>query len=218
LDFARAFSRSGGGQSDAAAAPDALLSMRIRDLMTADPITIAPDSPVRDAARIIRDRDVSCLPVVRDDRLIGILTTGDLADRVIAEGLPAETLVGDVMTPDPMTVDTAALGYDALVAMTERRITHLPVVEAGRLVGVLTGTNLRLLTLAEAKLGPAPVPYLWLACGSQGRQEQTGVSDQDNCLILDDAATPADDAYFAELAKFVSDGLTRRGISTAPAT
>jgi CBS domain-containing protein len=141
-DFARAFSRSGGGQSDAAAAPDALLSMRIRDLMTADPITIAPDSPVRDAARIIRDRDVSCLPVVRDDRLIGILTTGDLADRVIAEGLPAETLVGDVMTPDPMTVDTAALGYDALVAMTERRITHLPVVEAGRLVGVLTGTNL----------------------------------------------------------------------------
>jgi CBS domain-containing protein len=41
------------------------------------------------------------------------------------------------------------------------------------------------------------VPYLWLACGSQGRQEQTGVSDQDNCLILDDAATPADDAYFA---------------------
>ncbi len=47
----------------------------------------------------------------------------------------------------------------------------------------------RLLAMAEAELGPPPVPYLWLACGSQGRQEQTGVSDQDNCLMLDDAAT-----------------------------
>jgi CBS domain-containing protein len=60
------------------------------------------------------------------------------------------------------------------------------------------------------------VPYLWLACGSQGRQEQTGVSDQDNCLILDDAATPPDDAYFSELAKFVSDGLDEAGYFYCP--
>jgi CBS domain-containing protein len=70
--------------------------------------------------------------------------------------------------------------------------------------------------LAEAKLGPPPVPYLWLACGSQGRQEQTGVSDQDNCLILDDAATPPHDSYFAELAKFVSDGLDEAGYFYCP--
>jgi CBS domain-containing protein len=44
----------------------------------------------------------------------------------------------------------------------------------------------RLLALGEEKFGPAPARYLWLACGSQGRQEQTGVSDQDNCLILED--------------------------------
>ena len=43
-------------------------------------------------------------------------------------------------------------------------------------------------------LGAPPAPFLSAACGSQGRQEQTGVSDQDNCLILDDAADP-DDAY-----------------------
>ena len=131
--------------------------------------------------------------------------------------------------------------------MIERGIGHLPVVEAGRPVGIVTRTNLlslaralhagpdgkiaragddadarlshragaalsrparrqrggphvvtrlvtdvtdaltrRLLALAEAELGPPPVPYLWAVCGSQGRQEQTGVSDQDNCLILDD--------------------------------
>jgi CBS domain-containing protein len=277
-DFARAFARSAPAQSDAGGAPDALLSMRIRDLMTADPITIAPDAPVREAAMIIRDKDISCLPVCAGERLAGILTTGDLADRVIAEGLGADTPVSAVMTPDPMSVESAALGYDALVAMTERRISHLPVVDGGRLVGILTSTNLvkrqavsavflvadiakktdyagfaevtaripkllaqlvgagvtaydvgrivtsiadaltrRLLTLGEARLGPAPVPWLWAACGSQGRREQTGVSDQDNVLVLADSFDPeAHGAYFEALARFVSDGLDAAGYYYCP--
>jgi CBS domain-containing protein len=75
----------------------------------------------------------------------------------------------------------------------------------------------RLLALAEEKLGPAPVPYLWLACGSQGRQEQTGVSDQDNCLFLDDGVSDEDrEGYFAELAKFVCDGLNTCGYVYCP--
>ncbi len=71
--------------------------------------------------------------------------------------------------------------------------------------------------MAEEKFGPAPVPYLWLACGSQGRQEQTGVSDQDNCLILDDSVSEGDlTGYFAELAKFVTDGLNTCGYVYCP--
>jgi CBS domain-containing protein len=185
--------------------------------------------------------------------------------------------VAEVMTPDPITLPPTALVADVLHTMVEKGITHMPIVEAGKLVGILTQTDLtrfqatssaalirdiaaapdtatlarivgripdllvqlvgaqnphqvvtrlitdigdattrRLLALAEAKLGPPPVPYLWLACGSQGRQEQTGVSDQDNCLILDDAATPPDDEYFAALAKFVSDGLDEAGYFYCP--
>jgi CBS domain-containing protein len=60
------------------------------------------------------------------------------------------------------------------------------------------------------------VPYLWLACGSQGRQEQTGVSDQDNCLFLSDDARPEHDAYFAALARFVTDGLNTAGYVYCP--
>mgnify|MGYP003681880189 CR=1 FL=1 len=75
----------------------------------------------------------------------------------------------------------------------------------------------RLLMLAEETLGPAPVPYLWLACGSQGRQEKTGVSDQGNCLILNDAVTDADhDGYFAQMAKIVCDGLDACGYVYCP--
>lgn len=70
----------------------------------------------------------------------------------------------------------------------------------------------RLLALAEARLGPPPVAYAWLACGSQGRREQTLHSDQDNALILDDAFRPeAHDDYFVALAGLVNEGLDRCG-------
>ena len=188
----------------------------------------------------------------------GIVTTRDMTHKVLAAGLDPSSPVSQVMTADPVSLPPSALGSDILHLMLERRIGHLPVVEDGRLVGMVTQTDLtrfqavssaslvrdaataetvaemaavtaripqlltqlvgghnahevvtrlvtdiadtvtrRLLAMAEAELGPPPVPYLWLACGSQGRQEQTGVSDQDNCLFIDDAATPDDIAYFA---------------------
>ena len=279
-DFAEAFSRfaprpaaeaQGGESGD-------LMSIKIADLMTADPVTVAPSGTVQDAARIIRDRDISCLPVVVEDNLAGILTTGDIADRVVAEGLPADTPVSAAMTPDPLTVGPEALGFDALLLMSERRIAHLPVAEGGRLVGILTSTNLvkrqtasavflvsdiarrseaegfaeatariptmlaqmtgagvsaydigrivtsvtdaltrRLVALAEEALGPPPVPYIWAACGSQGRREQTGVSDQDNCLILSDAYDEAAHGeWFEALARRVCDGLNDAGYVFCP--
>ena len=72
----------------------------------------------------------------------------------------------------------------------------------------------RLLELAEAELGPPPVPYCFLALGSMARQEQLLVTDQDNALVLDNRFDPAQhDAYFKALATFVSDGLARCGYS-----
>ena len=254
-----------------------LTTMALSDLMTPRPLTCPPDTPLIEAARRMRDLRVSCIIVGEEARVAGILTTRDLTNRVLAEGVPYETAVAQVMTADPVTLPSTALVADVLHTMMERGITHMPVVDAGKLVGILTQTDLirfqatssaalikdiaaapdsatlarivgkipellvqlvaaqnahqvvtrlitdigdattrRLLALAEARLGPPPVPYLWLACGSQGRQEQTGVSDQDNCLILDDAATPPDDAYFAALAKFVSDGLNEAGYFYCP--
>jgi CBS domain-containing protein len=255
-----------------------LASTPIADLMTAGPVTISLDRPVREAAEIMRDRDISCLPVQEDGELKGIITSGDLVDRVLALGLGNDVLVKYAMTRDPFTLASDALGFDALLAMTEQGIGHLPIVDNHRLVGILTVSNLvrrqaqssvflisdinresaiealadtvsqlsrlfqqlvasglsahdvgrlvtsvadaltrRLLELAEQKLGSPPVRYLWLACGSQGRREQTGVSDQDNCLFLDDGYEPADhETYFKELAKFVSDGLDACGYDYCP--
>ena len=245
--------------------------------MTRDPATVAPELSVAEAAQIMRARGISCVLAVEGGALAGILTARDLTNRVVAEARPVDTPVAEVMTRAPFALAPEDLGMDAVLAMSERRIGHLPVVSRGRLVGVVTQTDLvrwqavsaasmvsdimarndaqglaevvgripqllaqlvgsgvrhevvtrlitdigdattrRLLALAERTLGPPPVPYLWLACGSQGRREQTGVSDQDNCLILDDAATPEHDVYFEALARFVSDGLNACGYFYCP--
>ena len=248
------------------------LARPLSDLMTPDPATVPPGATVGEAATVMAERGISCVMAAEDGMLRGILTTRDLASRVLARGLDGSAPLRGAMTEDPTSLPPDALGADALMLMTERRISHVPVAVAGRLVGIVTQTDViraqgvsaghligdilhaedaaaiktaaaripellallvgsgarhqaetrlvtdvadaatrRLLALGEAKLGPAPVPWLWLACGSQGRQEQTGVSDQDNCLILSDAALPEHDAYFKALATFVSDGLDEAG-------
>ncbi|MDK3019690.1 DUF294 nucleotidyltransferase-like domain-containing protein [Pseudodonghicola flavimaris] len=255
-----------------------LAAARVDSFMAAHPITCGREDSTAHAARVMRDRNVSCLCVTdAAGGLTGIVTLRDLV-RVLAEGRPTHTPVHKIMTADPVSLPPGAIGADVLQLMMERRIGHVPVVENGRLVGIVTQTDLtrvqalssaelvgtlaradsaedmarvtaripqllvqlvaggsrhevvtrlitdiadtatrRLLALAEARLGPPPVPYLWLACGSQGRQEQTGVSDQDNCLILHDDVTEAQQTgYFADLARYVSDGLDACGYFYCP--
>lgn len=92
-----------------------------------------------------------------------------------------------------------------------------PVVLGRILSGIADTLASRLLTLAENRLGSPPVPYAWIAYGSQGRQELTLHSDQDNALILADRFDPARHAdYFAELAGNVSDGLAACGFAYCP--
>lgn len=250
---------------------------KVGDLIARAPIAVAPDTTIRAAAERMREAHISCLAITEGERLVGIVTARDFVNKVLAEGLDPSAPVSTVMAADPMVLTSESLGSDVLNRMLEHRIGHLPVVDDGRLVGMITQTDLvrfqavssallvrdaataqtvaelaentariprllvqlvgggtahevvtrlitdiadtvtrRLLAMAEAELGPAPVPYLWLACGSQGRQEQTGVSDQDNCLMIDDAATDADMGYFARLAKIVSDGLNACGYFYCP--
>ncbi|MGV6805751.1 MAG: DUF294 nucleotidyltransferase-like domain-containing protein [Ruegeria sp.] len=254
-----------------------LATSRIETLMARQPAVCAPETTVQEAARLMRDRGISSVCITEGEKLRGIATVRDLSGKVVADALPPTTQVAKVMTPDPLTLSPNDIGSDVLHAMMERGIGHVPITEHGRLVGMVTQTDLthfqavssgelvrriaqaasademalvtseipqllmqlvaggnrhevvtrlitdvadiatrRLLALAEQKLGPAPVPYLWLACGSQGRQEQTGVSDQDNCLMLDDDVTDADLPYFEALAKFVSDGLDTCGYFYCP--
>ncbi|KPQ07150.1 MAG: CBS domain-containing protein [Rhodobacteraceae bacterium HLUCCA12] len=185
----------------------------IARVMTPDPVALTPESLGSDILHAMLEHRIGHLPVVQDGQIKGIITQTDLTR---FQAVSSAQLVRDVSgcdTAQEMAEVTARIPR-LLMQLVAANNAHEVVT---RLITDITDTvTRRLLKLAEAELGPAPVPWLWLACGSQGRQEQTGISDQDNCLILDDSATDDDLAYFARFAKIVSDGLDAAGYFYCP--
>ncbi|HEX8013012.1 MAG TPA: CBS domain-containing protein [Casimicrobiaceae bacterium] len=111
--------------------------MRRRKLLKAPPETL-----VSKAAKLMAKKNVGAVLVVQDARLVGIFTERDVVFRVVAQGLDARTIrLADVMTPAPKTVDAhKPLGY-ALLIMHERGFRHLPVVEEGKLIGIVSARS-----------------------------------------------------------------------------
>jgi CBS domain-containing protein len=185
----------------------------VAQVMTPEPMTITPDALGLDALMMMSDHGINHLPVESRGRIVGMIGKTDLFRRQAAT---ASHMIADIVQAE----DAEAM------AQVMHRVPELlsQLVSAGtrpqavtrRITDITDAITRRLLVLGEEKLGPAPVPYLWLACGSQGRREQTGQSDQDNCLILHDDMRPEHDTYFAELAQFVSDGLDTCGFIYCP--
>jgi CBS domain-containing protein len=108
------------------------------DVMTASPCSVASSATAADAARLMREEDVGSLPVVHNDRIVGVVTDRDLVVRVIAAGLdPEATPVFEIASDRPVTVDVSTGLDEALQLMAEHQVRRLPVVEDDRLVGVI---------------------------------------------------------------------------------
>jgi CBS domain-containing protein len=185
----------------------------VEDIMTKNPFTLPPDALGSDVLHAMMERRIGHIPVVQNGSLTGIVTQTDLTR---FQAVSSAGLVSDIAAargPEEMAAATRGIPQ-LLVQLVASGLRHEVVTRL--ITDVADAATRRLLALAEEKLGPPPVPYLWLACGSQGRQEQTGVSDQDNCLILDDALTEAQKPYFEALAEFVCDGLNACGYVYCP--
>lgn len=120
-----------------------MLSLRVRDVMERKAlITAPPDMPVSKAAALMARKKVGTVLVLEGEMLIGIFSERDVVFRVIARGRDAHTTqLADVMTSDPLTVDPEkSFGY-ALLVMHENRFRHLPVVENGKLIGIVSARN-----------------------------------------------------------------------------
>lgn len=187
---------------------------QVGQIMTPDPITLPPSAIGSDVLHVMMEKRIGHVPIVEGDRLVGIVSQTDLTRFQAVSSAELVREIAQARTAQEMQAVTARIPQ-LLVQLVAGGRPHQVVT---RLITDIADTaTRRLVALAEQKLGPAPVPYLWLACGSQGRQEQTGVSDQDNCLILSDDVTDADrDGYFADLAKFVCDGLDVCGYVYCP--
>jgi CBS domain-containing protein len=121
------------------------VSTKVRDAMTPGVRSVAPTDSLTDAAAGMRDEDVGSLPVVEGDRVVGIITDRDIVVRAVAEGADSRTgKVGDVSSGDPVTVGPDEDLDDALELMAHHRVRRLPVVEDGRLVGVVAQADVAL--------------------------------------------------------------------------
>ncbi len=104
---------------------------------------VTPRDNVRQAARLMRDKKVAAVLVMDGERLRGILTERDMTVRVVAAGLDADaTPVREIMTADPDTLAPDDTASDAIRMMRNRNYRHLPVVDGGRVVGMVSVRDL----------------------------------------------------------------------------
>lgn len=111
-----------------------LLELKGRDI-----VSIAPGASVFDAIKLMADKAVGSLLVMDDHAMLGIVTERDYARKVILKGRSSEnTDVSEIMTAKVLTTSTAATVKSCMELMNEHRIRHLPVLEAGEVVGVIS--------------------------------------------------------------------------------
>jgi CBS domain-containing protein len=116
--------------------------MIVRNVMHKDVITIHPNLSLREASKIMSKFGIGSLVVMEDEKLVGIITSTDII-KAIAEGKDVDnTLVSEIMSKDVVTVDPDESLEEAVEKMMERNIKRLPVVEGGKLVGIITASDI----------------------------------------------------------------------------
>ena len=112
--------------------------MNVRELMTTAPVPVQPDATLGEVAVLMKQEDCGSIPVVEEGRLVGIVTDRDIVIRGVAAGSDPKTQrVSTVMSADPVTIRPDDDLTDAEKVMADRQIRRLPVVENGKLVGII---------------------------------------------------------------------------------
>ena len=189
-------------------------SRPILDITTLAPLSVDVRSPGFDALLLMARNNIHHVPVLDGQQVVGMITATDLTEQHSSSAVYLAGAIHKQATLEGLVAAAAKVGP------LQR---HLAAAQAsayatGHIVTAITDAiTERLLQLGEARFGPPPVDYAWVAAGSQARNEQTAKSDQDNCMVLDDAYDEAQHgAYFKALAGFVNDGLDACGYVYCP--
>jgi CBS domain-containing protein len=112
--------------------------MQVGDIMTTDVKTVGREDTFAEVAKILREKGISSVVVTEGDQIAGIITERDLVN-LVADGVdPVSVAVGDRMTRDLATVDPRTDIAEAAQVMAQRRIRHLPIVDKGKLAGIIS--------------------------------------------------------------------------------
>lgn len=139
---------------------------QIRDWMTADPITASPTMTLPEALQVMARHNIRRLPVVDKGKLVGIVTRGDLRGAQPSRAtslsifelhyLVGRITLDQIMTRDPLTVEDNTTVQDAARLMLQRKISGLPVVHQGKLVGIITESDIFRLVVRTWEESPEP--------------------------------------------------------------
>ena len=131
--------------------PPSAKKLRVGDVMTRDPVTLGPEETLMRGLEVMRMNKIRRIPIMLGEKLIGLLTEGDLKraePSTLSESeedfnrVMDDTPVSRIMIKDPVTVDRDALLVDAARTLLNQRFGALPVISDGRLVGILTDVDL----------------------------------------------------------------------------
>ncbi|TMM45309.1 putative nucleotidyltransferase substrate binding domain-containing protein [Colwellia ponticola] len=188
-------------------------SASISNIMTQDMCTIDIKNNAYDALMIMTAKHIHHLPVTKYGNLVGMVTVTDLINNEGHNAINLSSVIHKANSVKELTE------ISMLLPKLQIRLAKLGSSSdhVGKSISAITmAFTKRLIEMAEFKYGPAPVPYAWLAAGSQARQEQLAHSDQDNALIICDTMKTGDDVWFEKLAHFVCDGLASCGFIYCP--
>lgn len=123
--------------------PETLMAATVKALLRREPITAAPDIPIRRGAEIMTEAQVSALLLLENEQLVGLITDRDLRRRCIAAGISVDSSLREIMTETLITVAPTASAFEASLLFSRHNIHHLPVVAEDRaLVGILSTSDL----------------------------------------------------------------------------
>ena len=117
------------------------MSTTIRQILRGkhDVFQIAPEATVLEALRVMADKNIGALLVLSEGRLVGIFSERDYARKMVLHGKSSkDTPVSEIMTPKVVTIDPDRTAGECMALMTEKRFRHLPVMENGQLLGVIS--------------------------------------------------------------------------------
>ena len=112
--------------------------MKLREIMTPSPTTASPTDTLSHVAELMREEDVGAIPIVEQDRPVGVITDRDISIHAVAAGIdPTQALVSDHMSTDLVTGRPDMSDREALELMGREQIRRLLIVDDGRLVGIV---------------------------------------------------------------------------------
>lgn len=188
------------------------LNTPVEEVMSTELISLDHNAYIYEAMLLMLRNNIAHLPVLKNKHPVGII---GMADIVRYESQNSLLLVSSIFQQSSCQelINLGSEVRDCFVRMVNEDANSHMIGSAMSVIG--RSFIQRLAELAEEQLGPPPVPYCFITLGSMARDEQLIVTDQDNALILDESYNAAEhDAYFAELAKFVCEGLDACGYSS----